>query len=777
MRGSKERMMRALAALLASAIVLSSGPVGIHAAAPRWISFSGAGDAQAPRVEALGTSLEKTVVAVQVPGVWVEDVIAGEGTRFQRLRLPGCGTVLEVGSPELPAVRVTIAVPFGAQPTAKIIEASVQRYPGFRVYPCQEPTIDQEPTVGPDASRSLAINREVYRRDALYPAQWTWLGMSGIWRDLNVVVVEIAPFRFNPVSGNLEVATSMIVEIGHNAQPGTGFVRDGQASVSPAFERLYRGELLNFDALSLERGSLDDPGTQYLFITPPCFETIIEPLVDWHQRRGLRTELLSISTTSPQVVKDEIVERYNNGELDYVLLVGDVNHIPAYYWSGHLSDYWYACVTGAPDLYADLAVGRLSATLGSQLAVQVEKILAYATSPPADDWLTSVLMVAHEAGVETKEYIRTVTLAGSGLTIDTAYGNEPTGTNAAVTAALNEGRNIVNYRGPGSTTAWAGWSYLGESWTNGNVYALTNGDRTPIVFNIAAYTHSIPDTCLGEAWLNHTCGAVASLGASDPPYTAPNFDFDIGLFDAIYNEAIWNIGYVLNYADAEIIPQGFWAQENVKMYFWLGDPATEVWTAVPIALDGSHPGTVPLGPSSFTVSVTSGGTPVEGALVCLWKGTEVHLTDSTDINGQATFSINVGTPGVVYVTATKHDYLPYEGEAVAGDPPVTITLVPDQTVVARGDTLRLIAYVENTTNTAQTFDAWTIVELPNGNPFGPVAGPRQVTLAPYASAQKILEHEVPENAPLGQYTYSGNLGAYPDVVWDEDAFDFDVIAD
>jgi hypothetical protein len=204
---------------------------------------------------------------------------------------------------------------------------------------------------------------------------------------------------------------------------------------------------------------LDDPGTQYLFITHPNFEAAIQPLVDWHQKRGLRTEVLSTTTTSPTTIKNEITSRYNNGELDYVLLVGDVNYMPVYYWSGDLSDYWYACITGAPDYYADLAVGRLSVTTASQVEDQVEKIFTYAKSPPLDDWLMRVLLVAHREGapgkyVGCKENIRTYWLAGHGLTIDTVYGHQSSGTNAAVTAAINNGRNIVNYRGHGMPTYW-----------------------------------------------------------------------------------------------------------------------------------------------------------------------------------------------------------------------------------------------------------------------------------------------------------------------------------
>jgi len=767
--------MLGLGGLLALAVLLCGLPLQAQA---RWISFGGLDDAQAPDVQVLTSNVEKTVIAVEVPGVSVEDVVVGSA-RYQRLTLPECGTTVEVGSPELPMIRATIAIPFGAEPTLRVVERSSETHPGYRIYPFQQPTTDASD------SRSFSIDHHVYGQNALYPATRAWLGDEGIWRDLNVVVIEVAPFRFNPATGDLEVTTSITVEILHNAGRDASFLQEGEAGISPRFERLYRGQVLNLDAIGVTgevaRPSVDDPGTQYLIITHPDFETAIQPLADWHQRRGLRTEVLVMNTTSYTQVKNEITNRYNNGELDYVLLVGDVNYIPVYYWSGHLSDIWYACITGSPDLYADLGLGRLSVTSASQVEDQVDKILLYAKSPPLGDWLMKVVLVAHKEGapgkyVGCKEYIRNYIISGHGLTIDTIYGHLSSGTNAAVTAAINDGRNIVNYRGHGMTGYWQAWSYYNENWTTGNVYSLSNGEQTPIVFNIACNNHQIQYACLGEVWMSKYPGAaVASLGASDPSYTTPNHDFDKQLFDAIYNEAIWDIGYVLNDASYEtMMLHGYYGQENTKMYFWLGDPATEVWTAIPSQLDGEHPGTVPLGPSSFTVTVTSGGSPVQGALVCASKGTEVHETGLTNFSGQVTLSIDVATPGELLVTATKHDYLAYEGEALVGDSPITITLVPDQTSVPRGGTLSLTAHVENTTNVQQTFDGWTMVELPNGNPFGPVAGPQTVTLGPYGSAQKALSHAVPMNAPLGMYTYFGYVGTYPGTVWDEDSFDFQV---
>ncbi len=57
---------------------------------------------------------------------------------------------------------------------------------------------------------------------------------------------------------------------------------------------------------------------------------------------------------------------------------------------------------------------------------------------------------------------------------------------------------------------------------------------------------------------------------------------------------------------------------------------------------------------------------------------------------------------------------------------------------------------------------WTDVTLPNGNPYGPVAGPVRLTVAAGATRQFTLRQTVPARAPAGSYTYTARTGsAYP----------------
>ncbi|HIE05887.1 MAG TPA: T9SS type A sorting domain-containing protein, partial [bacterium (Candidatus Stahlbacteria)] len=217
------------------------------------------------------------------------------------------------------------------------------------------------------------------------------------------------------------------------------------------------------------------------------------------------------------------------------------------------------------------------------------------------------------------------------------------------------------------------WSYNGESWTGVDVGNLNNGDRTPVVFNIASSCGNITNSdCLSEIWLEkYPGGAVASWAASDPTYTIPNTGLDRALFWTLcdtlshgtsYQPPIWDIGWIAVFADFYMVAMGgAGATTNYKMYLWLGDPALEPWRGQPINPTVDYPAGIPPGPQNFTITVNNeSNQPIEGALVCVYKDPEVYEYGYTDVSGEVTFYINPDY-GTMLVTASSCNILPFEG--------------------------------------------------------------------------------------------------------------------
>ena len=700
----------------------------------------------------------------------LEEAVDVEGQTFQALSVEGYAYTSDVGKPQLPAIRETIGIPDGASVQATVLDATYTTRTGYNVYPVQEPEFDHEGVAG------FVIDTQFYSQDAFYPAEIVEISSPAVWRDVSVADLQVNPVTHNPATGEVRVYDHIKVQLDY-----TGGIHVAK-TVAPKFASSYRSTILNYDMLGITEANPDYDSSPAVDATIPAPDgaeldgpfnssikllsirprtTIpwldVKPFLEWHKLRGI--PYVSYGLVEPMTaatVKNLISNVYNSHpELEYVLLVGDIDTAVGTTllpwqsnWDGEPGDYWYACLTGGatPDLYPEVAVGRLAVKNVTELDQQTAKIMTYADSPPAGSWVDRVLLMAHKEYAPgkyqgAKEEIRTATYS-DGFSFHTAYGaaaaqGGDAATNADVNYALDTSRRgIVNYRGHGSPGSPSGrpWGvYWGSNWnTDGDEYrtnnaaALNNGDYTPVVFSISCLNNALDNTSnsLGEAFMKHDDGAVAFLGASRPSYTTPNHEFDKDLFDAIGNEGIYDIGWVLNDANTELVNRygaGSTYTANARMYFWLGDPSMEIWTAAPRALSVSYPSTIQ---SSLTVTVRDAGTSalLQNALVTLSKGySDIYTYVHTNSSGQATFSLTPASDGTLNVTVTKHNYLPHYGTTTIDTlaPSVTLSSPNGGEVWSVGSTHNILWSATDSTDTVASIDLYYSIN--GGLSYGTIA--------------------------------------------------------
>ena len=125
-------------------------------------------------------------------------------------------------------------------------------------------------------------------------------------------------------------------------------------------------------------------------------------------------------------------------------------------------------------------------------------------------------------------------------------------------------------------------------------------------------------------------------------YDTYSMGYDVHFFKSLFQGGFSNLGTAFsNHRDTgyQDSPGDEYYQYIYTELTLLGDPELPIWTENPGSLTVSHPGQVPIGTSSFTVHVTSGSTPISQATVCLWKGSEVYMTGTTDSTGAITFEV------------------------------------------------------------------------------------------------------------------------------------------
>jgi len=145
---------------------------------------------------------------VSLPGFFVTQKTEA-GITYQRLSIPGCGAAGVVGEPEIPAIIKRIAVPICEQINYSVQITASQMLPGYMVYPVPE----FQPGNQGFLEEVFTINPLAYQQNTFTPAASYAIGETGAFRSQHFAVLTIQPIQFNPVSGQLEVATEMKITL------------------------------------------------------------------------------------------------------------------------------------------------------------------------------------------------------------------------------------------------------------------------------------------------------------------------------------------------------------------------------------------------------------------------------------------------------------------------------------------------------------------------------------------------------------------------------------
>jgi hypothetical protein len=631
------------------------------------------------------SGLEQTVVRLDLNRLHVDQLVI-EGRDYVRLDLGRQARHQVRGFPDLPTVRESLRIPDDAAMQLRILDVQWREYPGYDALPSKGSlTRDIDPATVPYVFGSC------YTEDSWYPSQTAALHEPYIFRDTRGLVLELNPVQYNPARHLLRVAVTLTVEVSA-AGPGQVNVLTHRPSVRVAeFEELYARHYLNYTATADKYPSVPEVGS-LLVVTYDAFHAQVQPLVDWKNQMGVATTIVDMSAVGATAtdLKNYIQNLYDTTDLAFVLLVGDAVQVPPLTYSGSAADPLYALVAGG-DSYPDILVGRLSAENASQAATQVARSIAYERDPqPGADWYHKACGIASAEGSpsdkDRMDQIRDILLGFTFTEVDRIY--DPGATAAQVTAALNEGRSLVNYLGHGGPTSWGTTGY-----NNANVNALTNVDMLPWVISVACNTGEFDDyTCFAEAWMRAThdgqaTGAIGVYASTismswDPPVSA---QFEIA--ELLVAEAKRTLGALCFNGACQMIDD--WGSTGVNEYrYWtvFGDPSLRVRTDTPAPLAVSHDDVVvPMLPS-FTVITEP------GALAALSDAGVLIGAAFADAAGEAVIPLDGPLPqtGTVLLTVTGFNRLTHMEDVPVGDllqPTCDVspaafykTLVPDQTV-------------------------------------------------------------------------------------------------
>ncbi|MEN8223791.1 MAG: C25 family cysteine peptidase [Bacteroidota bacterium] len=404
------------------------------------------------------------------------------------INMPGVFLPNDEGAPNLPGEGRYIAIPAGATASLNIKSMRTETYSNIEVAPSPRIPFEDD-----DSPLYYEKNMEIYGQDALYPASPVKLSEPSKIRGVDVVMLGITPFQYNPITKELIVLRDIDVEVvfeGGNGEFGEQRYR------SRWWDPIMANAIMNFSSLPtidynwmLQENSELTDGCEYLIITPDGADFVAkaEEIAEFRNKQGILTDIATLTEVggnSTYAIETYVNDAYNTWTIPptAVLLLGDFgysisnNVIAPIYDNYCASDNIYADVDG--DHLPDMIFARITANDATQLDVMVSKFINYETNPPTnpDFYYNPITAV----GWQTERWFQICGEAVGGfwknelnknpVRINAIYSGTP-GTNWSTASNTS---TVVNYFGPnGLGYIPAAPSSLG-GWTGGNAYMINN---------------------------------------------------------------------------------------------------------------------------------------------------------------------------------------------------------------------------------------------------------------------------------------------------------------
>jgi hypothetical protein len=444
------------------------------------------------------------------------------------------------------------------------------------------------------------------------------------------------------------------------------------------YDKIYQERFLNYQPAKY--GTPSQSG-EMLIIAYDDFMDAMQPFVDWKNRSGIPTTMVSLSSvgTTAEQIKNYVSNYYQQNNLSYLITVGDAAQFPPRYindgyYGSYIADNDYACVAGN-DHYPDIMLGKISAENVNQVVTQVQKFIDYERTPQETAHFSTFVGIGSNEGPgdnweDDWEHIRNIDHQLQTFTYTAGYeffegshgGLDASGypTAAMVSSALNSGVGIVNYCGHGD------WNtFVTSSFSNNNVTNLTNYNKLPFIFSVACVNgkYNNPQPCFAETWLRAeqngvATGAVGTLMSTinqpwDPPMCGQD---EANRILSIANNGTFipSFGY-LSFCGLMKVLDNYNDIETFNSWLLFGDPSLMVRTTTPQTITALHDTILHAGTTSLEVKSAN-----EGALVTLSNQHKI-VAQSTISNGIATLNFSdFSTTDTLDIVMTKFNHLPYE---------------------------------------------------------------------------------------------------------------------
>ncbi len=520
------------------------------------------------------------------------DDIDVDGNILKAVHLPGVFLPNDEGAPDLPGMGKYIALPQGADAVYKIISSRVETISNIDIAPA--PRIPKDTETGP---LEYKRNQQLYSSDRFYPDSPVLLSSKTQMRGVDVILMGVTPFQYNPVKKELRIYRDLKIEITFNG--GNGQFGDNRLR-SRWWDPILNDALINYNSLpeinysNRNVSEALDQDFEYIIITPdnPIYIPWADSIKSFRNAQGIRTGVVTLTQVggnTTTAIENYVNNAYNNWTIPpaAVLLLADYGTgsatsngiISPVYDNYCVSDNIYADVNN--DHMADIAFARITAQNQAQLSLMVGKFLSYERNPPVNTnfydkpitamgWQTErwfqlcseVVNGFWEHNLGKHPVRENAIYSGTPSTVWSSNQNTnmvvsyfgPSGTgyipstpahltdwggNAArINTDINNGAFMLSHRDHGAENGWGEPAY-----TNSNLSGLNNNDLSFILsINCLTGKFNYSSECFAEAFHRHQKGALGLIAATEVSYSFVNDAYLWGMMDYFWPQFMPTMG-------------------------------------------------------------------------------------------------------------------------------------------------------------------------------------------------------------------------------------------
>ena len=319
----------------------------------------------------------------------------------QHITLSGIFLPNVAGMPDLPVVSRYVAIPRGANVVLNVKNKETETISDVEIMPAPMLPLDND-----DTPMQYIRDEKVYSTNAFYPAEPVMAAKPTKIRDVDVTLVSVTPFQYNPVTKELIVTKKLDLEV--IFEGGDGVFGGDPRYRSAGWDHIIRDMVINESILpdadyqSFIKNAVQhrDTGCEYLIITPdnPDFIALADSIKLFRNQQGILTDVVTVTEcggNTQSAIRNYIKNAYNHWDIPVsaVLLLGDHstdgtqgivsysmnNHPGGSGYNPYISDNKYGDVNN--DHLPEVVMGRITGRNYDEMYHMINKDLQYERHP------------------------------------------------------------------------------------------------------------------------------------------------------------------------------------------------------------------------------------------------------------------------------------------------------------------------------------------------------------------------------------------------------------